>query len=132
MRNTKYPHRGCTCRLPDEHRFWLRMAGRLPELGFQPEIEDYPRRYVAMFEAVENSVDRRQGLSLDIGLDLALDCECEGFGHVLAAADERSADGYAVRHHVEEGNRKFTRRQPDQNAGAELAGHANTLPECAE
>jgi hypothetical protein len=37
----------------------------------------------------------------------------ERFGHILARADERTADGYAVRHHIEKRNPEFARRQPD-------------------
>ena len=85
-----------------------------------------------MLEPVEDLVDRRQRLQLDIGLDLALGGEGERFGHILARADERTADGDAVRHHVEERNREFARRQPDQDASAALAGHANALLECDE
>jgi hypothetical protein len=31
----------------------------------------------------------------------------ECFGHIAACADERTADGYAVRHYIEQRNRKF-------------------------
>src|ERR1700686_2978049 len=85
-----------------------------------------------MLEPVENSVDRRQRLQLDIGLDLALGGECERFGHILARADERTADGYAVCHHIEERDREFARWQSDQDAQSALPGHANALVECAE
>src|ERR1700694_5835521 len=61
---------------------------------------------------------------------MASDSEDEGFGHILARADERTANGYAVRHHIEERNWEFTWRQPDQHASAKLPGHANALLEC--
>src|SRR6202140_5700667 len=82
-----------------------------------------------MLKALENGVNRRQRLQLDIGLDLAIGSEGERFGHILARADERTADGYAVRHHIEQRNREFAWRQPDQDASATLAGHANALLE---
>src|ERR1700676_4202993 len=85
-----------------------------------------------MLKALENGVNRRQRLQLDIGLDLAIGSEGERFGHILARADERAADGYAVRHHIEERNWEFTRRQPDQDASAKLPGHAHALLECDE
>src|SRR5580704_3549159 len=69
-------------------------------------------------------------MQLDIGFDLASDSEGEGLGHILARADERTANGYAVRHHIEERNWEFARRQPDQHASAKLPGHASTLLEC--
>src|SRR5580700_1061735 len=71
-------------------------------------------------------------MQLDIGFDLASDSEGEGLGHILARADERTANGYAVRHHIEERNWKFAWRQPDQHASAKLPGHANALLECDE
>ena len=52
------------------------------------EVEDHARRHIAVLKAVEDLVDRRQGLQLDIGFDLAADSEGEGFGHILARADE--------------------------------------------
>src|ERR1700686_4361023 len=85
-----------------------------------------------MLKALENGVNRRQRLQLDIGLDLAIGSEGERFGHILARADERTADGYTVRYHIEERNREFAWRQPDQNASATLPGHANALLECDE
>ena len=85
-----------------------------------------------MLEPVEDLVDRRQRLQLDIGLDLALGGEGERLGHVPARADKRAADGEAVCHHIEQRDRELARRQPDQNACAALAGHANALPERAE
>src|ERR1035438_4608834 len=85
-----------------------------------------------MFEPIEDLVDRRQSLQLDIRLDLARGSEGERFGHVLACADERTADGYAVRHYIEERNREFAWRQPDQHASPELPGHSHALLKCAE
>src|ERR1700683_2761460 len=85
-----------------------------------------------MLEAVEDLVDRRERLQLDIRLVLAPGGEGERFGHVLSRADEGTADGDAVRHHIEERNREFARRQPDQDAGATLPRHATSLLECGE
>src|ERR1039457_5597136 len=85
-----------------------------------------------MLEPVEDLIDRCQRLQLGIGVDLAVDGEGERFGHVLACANERTSDRDAVRHHVEQRNREFAWRQPDQDARATLPGHANTLLECAE
>ena len=48
-----------------------------------------------------------------IGFDLAPGGKSECFGHILARADERTADGYAVRHDIEERNREFAWRQTD-------------------
>src|SRR5271166_3032668 len=96
------------------------------------EIEDDARRYIAMLEPVEDLIDRRQRLQLDIGLDLAVDGEGERFGHVLACANERTSDRDAVRHHIEQRNREFAWRQPDQHASATLPSHTNALRECAE
>jgi len=95
------------------------------QLGWEMAIHERTFQNFTVFESIDNSVDRRQGLPLDIGFNLAFNCECECFGHIQASADERAPDGYAVRHHVEEWDRKLARRQPDQYAGAELAGHAN-------
>src|SRR5271165_5575567 len=82
-----------------------------------------------MLEPVEDLVDRGQRLQLDIGFDLALGGEGECFGHILACADERTADGYAVRYYIEERNWKFAWRQTDQDARAALPRHANALLE---
>ncbi len=71
-------------------------------------------------------------LKFDIGLDLAPDGEVQRFGHILTSADERTANGDAVRHHIEKRDREFAWRQPHQHAGATLAGHADALFECAE
>jgi hypothetical protein len=49
-------------------------------------------------------------LQLDVGFDLASDSEGERLGHILARPHERTADGYAVSHHIEERNWKFTGR----------------------
>ena len=76
-------------------------------------------------------LDRRKRLQLDIGFDLASDSEGEGFGHILARADE-TADGYAVRHHIEERNREFAWGQSDQDASTTLPGHTDALLECNE
>src|ERR1700678_3346543 len=83
-----------------------------------------------MLEPIEYLVDRRERLQLDIGLDLAFGGEGERFGHIVARADERTADGYAVRHYIEQRNRKFARRQSDQDTSAALPRHPNTLLEC--
>src|SRR5208282_4358593 len=56
----------------------------------------------------------------------------ECLGHVLASADERTADGDAVCDDIEERNWEFAWRQPDQNTSATLTGHANALLECDE
>src|SRR5664279_2516451 len=85
-----------------------------------------------MFEPVENLVDRRQRLQLDIRLDLARGSEGERFGHVLARSNERTAYSYAVRYHIEERNREFAWWQPDQHASPELPGHGHALLKCAE
>ena len=65
-------------------------------------------------------------------MTLPSDGEGERFGHILAGAHERTADGYAVRHHIEERNREFAWWQADQDASATLPGHANALLECDE
>src|ERR1700683_653200 len=85
-----------------------------------------------MLEAIEDFVNRRKRLQLDIGLYFAPNGEGERFGHILARADERTPDGDAVRHHIEERDGEFARRQPDQDASATLPGHANALLECGE
>ena len=53
-----------------------------------------------MIEPFEDLIDRGKRLHYDIGLDLALGCEGERFGHVLAGADERTTNGDATRHHI--------------------------------
>src|ERR1700733_1194883 len=83
-----------------------------------------------MLEPVEDLVDRRERLQLDIGLDLAFGGESESFGHIVARADKRTADGYAVRDEIEQWNGKFAGRQSDQDTSAALPRHPNTLLEC--
>src|ERR1700689_1601918 len=56
------------------------------------EVENHACWYIAMFEPIEDLVNRRKGLQLDIGFNLASDGEGESFGHILARADERTAD----------------------------------------
>jgi hypothetical protein len=85
-----------------------------------------------VLKAVEDLVDRRQGLQLDISFDPTSDGEGEGFGHILARADEGTADGDAVGHNVEERNWEFAGGQSDQDARAALPGHADALLECDE
>src|SRR5580700_9780093 len=85
-----------------------------------------------MLKTVEDIVDRRQGLQLDIRFDFAFDSKGEGFGHILARANERTADRYAVCNNIEERNREFTGRQPNQHTRTTLPGHANALLECDE
>jgi hypothetical protein len=41
-------------------------------------------------------------------LTFAFGGEGERFGHILARADERTADGYAVCHHIEQRDREFS------------------------
>ena len=52
------------------------------------EVEDHAARHLAVLEPIEDVVDRRQRLQLDIGLDLALCGECQRLGHILASTDE--------------------------------------------
>src|ERR1700674_1809383 len=85
-----------------------------------------------MLEPVEDLVDRRQRLELDIGPDLALGGKGECFGHILAGSNERTPDGDAIRHHIEEWNRELAWRQPDQHTSPALPGHANSLLKCGE
>jgi hypothetical protein len=54
------------------------------------EIENHARRHVAVLEPLEDLVDRRQRLQLDIGLDLAFGGEGERFGHVSRACRRTS------------------------------------------
>jgi hypothetical protein len=63
-----------------------------------------------VLKALEDLVDRTEGLQLDIGFDFAANSEGEGFDHILARADERTADGYTVRYHIEKWNWKFAWR----------------------
>jgi hypothetical protein len=56
--------------------------------GSCTSLTNFAVRAFAVLKALEDLVDRRQGLQLDIGFDLAADSEGEGFGHVLARADE--------------------------------------------
>ncbi len=80
-----------------------------------------------MGETVEDLVDRGQGLQLDIRFDLACGGEGQRLSHVLARAHERAADRDAIGYHVEKRNGEFARRQTDQDARAQLAGHADAL-----
>ena len=66
------------------------------------ELEHHARRHIAMREAVEHIVDRRERLQLDIGFDLAVSGEGKRFGHVAAIADEGAANRDAVRHDIEQ------------------------------
>ena len=65
-----------------------------------------------MREPIEDLVDRRQRLQLDVGVDLALGAEREGLRHVLAVADERAAHGDTAREHVEQRDRELAGRDP--------------------
>ena len=96
------------------------------------EVQHDPRGHLTMLQAVEDVVDRPERLQFDIGLHLAVGREGQRLGHLLAVAHERAADGDAVRHHVEERHRDVARRQPDQRAGAPLAGHRDPLLERVE
>ncbi len=55
-----------------------------------------------MLEPREDLVDRRQGLQLDIRLDLAFNSETQGFRKIFAIADERAANADAFGDHVKE------------------------------
>src|ERR1700678_1873683 len=96
------------------------------------KVENDTGRHIAMLESLEHLVDCRKRLQLDIGLDLAFGGKGECFGHVLPSSDERTANGDTVRHDIEERDWKFTRRQPDQDTGATLAGHSDALFECRQ
>src|ERR1700722_8721375 len=85
-----------------------------------------------MLKPVENVVDRRQRLELDVGLDLAFGSKSERFCHILARSDERTPDGDAVRPHLEQWNRELAWRQTDQHTSPALPGHANSLFECGQ
>ena len=71
-----------------------------------------------------------RGLQFDIGFNLAFSGEGQRFGHILACADEGTADSYAACHHIEERNRKLAWRQPDEDASTAPSGHAQSLLEC--
>ena len=64
------------------------------------KVEDHATRDLSVLESVEDLIDRRQRLQLDVGLDLAFGGEGQGLGHILAIADERAANGDAVRDHI--------------------------------
>ncbi|MGB6387131.1 MAG: hypothetical protein WBF25_18045 [Terriglobales bacterium] len=49
------------------------------------EVKHHTWRHIAVLKALEDLVDPRQGLQLDIGFDLASDSEGEGFCHILVA-----------------------------------------------
>src|ERR1700687_2583957 len=85
-----------------------------------------------MLEPVKDLVDRRQRLELDIGLDLTLGGKGKRFRHILARSHERTPNGNTVRHHVEQWNRELAWRQPDQDTGPTLPGHANSLLKCGK
>src|SRR5271165_869595 len=83
-----------------------------------------------MLKPGEDLVDRRKRLQLDIGFDLAFGGKGQCFGHIVARADERTADSYAVCHYIEQWDREFARRKSDQDTSAALPRHPNTLLEC--
>ena len=81
--------------------YWIRRNSR-ELLSKRPSfLEHHARRHVAMLEPCEHVVDRRQGLELDVRLDLALDRETQGFREVLSVSDERAAYADAGGDHVE-------------------------------
>jgi len=55
----------------------------------RPEIYDDTCGHTTMLQPVEDLVDCRERLQLDIGLDLALGGKGERLGHILAVADKR-------------------------------------------
>ena len=85
-----------------------------------------------MLQPVEDLVDCREGLQLDIRLDLALGGKGERLGHILAGTDEGTADGDAIRHHIEERDREVSGRQADKHASTAFPGHLDTLLERRE
>ena len=90
-------------------------------MGLGPDkIEHHAARHLTALKPLEDRVDLRQRLQLDIGLDLSLSGEGQSLRHVLAVPDKGAADGDAVGHDVEQGNRKVAWRQPDQHTGAAL------------
>jgi RHS repeat-associated protein len=95
----------------------------------RPELKNYARRHITAFQSVEDLVNRRKRLQFDISFDLALGGKRQCFGHILARADKRPANGNTVRHDIEERHRKLSRRQPDQHTGSALARHGNALLE---
>src|ERR1700733_1881124 len=64
------------------------------------EIEDNPTRDLSVLEPVEDVIDCRQRLQLNVSLDLAISGKGQGFGHILSVSDKGAADGDAVRDHI--------------------------------
>lgn len=65
-----------------------------------------------MFQSLKDTFDRRERLQLYVSLDLTVSREGQCFGHILACTDERTADGDAVCHHIEQGYRKLAGGRP--------------------
>jgi len=52
------------------------------------EVEDHPGRHVTMLQPVQDFIDRRQGLQLDVSFHLAFRGEAQRFGHIVTRSDE--------------------------------------------
>lgn len=52
------------------------------------EVEDHPGRHVTMLQPVQDFINRRQGLQLDVSFHLAFCGEAQRFGHIVTRSDE--------------------------------------------
>ncbi len=64
-----------------------------------------------MLESLEDFIDLREGLKLDIRFHLPVDGELKGLRHIFAISNERTANRDAVSNHVEERDRELTGRK---------------------
>src|ERR1700749_2041533 len=72
----------------------------------------------SLAKIVEDCVDVFELRLVNMGLDLALYGELDGFSEILARPDNRAADGDALQHDIEDGRRKVARRQSVERDGA--------------
>ncbi len=66
-----------------------------------------------MLESLEDFIDLRKRLQLDISFHLPIDGELKRLCHILTIADERTSNRDTVSHYVEERDGELTRRQAD-------------------
>src|SRR5699024_11449905 len=84
---------------------------------------------LAVDHLVEDLVDVLERPLRERRVDLPGGIELEGLDHVLASADDRTADRQALEHDVEDRRGEVARRQTVEHDGPASAGHADRLPE---
>src|SRR5699024_5372341 len=100
-----------------------------PQAVRRSVLDDDATVDLAVDHLVEDLVDILERPLRERRVDLPGGIELEGFDHVLASADDRTADRQALEHDVEDRRGEVTRRQTVEYDGPASAGHADRLPE---